>query len=90
METRDGGETRPVAAVYFGVRLNSSASPFYVTFDAGYKYINDWWHGIIRNRYFFGLADAVALRAGIEFGTDFASSDSRSAGRLDVGPSFSF
>jgi hypothetical protein len=90
VETRYGGDTRPVGALYFGVRLNSPVSPFHITFDGGYKYIDAWWHGIIRNRYFFGLTDSVALRVGIEFAADFDSWDSRSAGRLDVGPAFSF
>ena len=90
VESTYGGDTRPVGALYFGVRLNSPVSPFYITFDGGYKYIDDWWHGIIRNRYFFSLTDSVALRVGIEFAADFDSWDSRSAGRLDVGPAFSF
>lgn len=90
IERDGGGKMRPVGAVYFGIRLNSVVSPFYMTFDGGYKYIDDWWRGTIRNRYFFSLTETVALRAGVEFGGDFEEWGTRSAARLDVGPSFSF
>ncbi|UCH78306.1 MAG: hypothetical protein JSU81_11395 [Candidatus Coatesbacteria bacterium] len=91
LERGGRAEMRPVAAIYFGIRLNSVVSPFYMTFDGGYKYIDDWWHGIIRNRYFFSLTEAVALRAGVEFGADLDyRGTSRVAARLEAGPSFSF
>lgn len=79
---------RPVFAFYFGVRLNSPTSPFYMTFDGGYKYVDDQPVATIRNRYFFGLSDTVALRTGFEAAVNFDSNDAY--GIVDIGPSFSF
>jgi hypothetical protein len=79
----------PTLAAYFGVRLNSPTSPFYLTFDGGYKYVDDNGFGTFRNRYFFALTDAVALRAGFEAAFEFAEARFGYA-LLDVGPAFSF
>ena len=79
----------PILAAYFGVRLNSLSSPFYMTFDGGYKYVDDWGYGTFRNRYFFALTEAVALRAGFEAAFEFDEAGF-GYGLVDVGPSFSF
>ncbi|HUU57125.1 MAG TPA: hypothetical protein VMW93_07275 [bacterium] len=80
---------RPIIAAYFGVRLNSLSSPFYMTFDGGYKYVDDRGYGTFRNRYFFALTEAVALRAGFEAAFEFEEAGF-GYGLIDVGPSFSF
>jgi hypothetical protein len=80
---------RPVVAAYFGVRLNSPSSPFYFTFDGGYKYVDDDGFGTFRNRYFFALTETLALRAGFEAAFYF-DPGSFGYGLVDVGPSFSF
>ncbi len=79
----------PIVAAYFGVRLNSPTSPFYFTFDGGYKYVDDDGFGTFRNRYFFALAETLALRAGFEAAFEF---DEAAFGYalVDVGPAFSF
>jgi hypothetical protein len=79
----------PIVAAYFGIRLNSLTSPFYMTFDGGYKYVDDKGYGTFRNRYFFGLTEAVALRAGFEVAFEFDAAGF-GYGLIDVGPSFSF
>ncbi|NIT36436.1 MAG: hypothetical protein GTN49_08035 [candidate division Zixibacteria bacterium] len=79
----------PLVAGYFGVRLNSPSSPFYLTFDGGYKYVDDDGFGTIRNRYFFGLMETVALRAGFEAAFRFDEAEF-GYGLVDVGPCFSF
>ncbi|MEE8639249.1 MAG: hypothetical protein V3T41_02450 [bacterium] len=79
----------PILAAYFGVRLNSPSSPFYFTFDGGYKWVDDDGFGTFRNRYFFALTETIALRAGFEAAFEF---DKAKFGYclVDVGPSFSF
>jgi hypothetical protein len=79
----------PIVAAYFGVRLNSLSSPFYMTFDGGYKYVDDRGYGTFRNRYFFALTETVALRAGFEAAFEFDEAEF-GYGLIDVGPSFSF
>ena len=79
----------PIVAAYFGVRLNSLSSPFYMTFDGGYKYVDDVGYGTFRNRYFFALTEAVALRAGFEAAFEFDEAGF-GYGLVEVGPSFSF
>lgn len=79
----------PIIAAYFGVRLNSPTSPFYMTFDGGYKWVDDRGYGTFRNRYFFALAETVALRAGFEAAFEFEEAQF-GYGLVDVGPSFSF
>ncbi len=79
----------PVIAGYFGVRLNSPSSPFYLTFDGGYKWVDDDGFGTIRNRYFFALSQTVALRAGFEAAFRFDEAKF-GYGLVDVGPCFSF
>jgi hypothetical protein len=79
----------PIAAGYFGVRLNSPSSPFYLTFDGGYKYVDDDGFGTIRNRYFFALTETVALRAGFEAAFRFDKAEF-GYGLVEAGPSFSF
>jgi hypothetical protein len=87
----DGHDERflPLVAAYFGVRLNSLSSPFYFTFDGGYKYVDDDGFGTIRNRYFFALTETIALRAGFEAAFEFDEAKF-GYGLVDVGPSFSF
>ena len=80
---------RPIIAAYFGVRLNSLSSPFYMTFDGGYKYVDDDGFGTFRNRYFFALTDTIALRAGFEAAFEFDHARF-GYGLVDVGPAFSF
>ncbi len=80
---------RPIIAAYFGVRLNSLSSPFYFTFDGGYKYVDDDGFGTFRNRYFFALTETIALRAGFEAAFEFDKAKF-GYGLVDVGPSFSF
>jgi len=79
----------PIIAGYFGVRLNSLSSPFYMTFDGGYKWVDDVGYGTFRNRYFFALTETVALRAGFEAAFEFEEARF-GYGLIDVGPSFSF
>ena len=79
----------PILAAYFGVRLNSPSSPFYFTFDGGYKYVDDNGFGTFRNRYFFALTDTIALRAGFEAAFEFDHARF-GYGLVDVGPAFSF
>jgi len=79
----------PIIAAYFGVRLNSPSSPFYLTFDGGYKYVDDDGFGTIRNRYFFALTETIALRAGFEAAFRFDEAKF-GYGLVDVGPCFSF
>jgi len=94
-ETDGGGDRRreerflPIIAAYFGVRLNSLSSPFYFTFDGGYKYVDDDGFGTIRNRYFFALNETIALRAGFEAAFRFDKAKF-GYGLVDVGPAFSF
>jgi hypothetical protein len=80
---------QPLVAAYFGVRLNSLSSPFYLTFDGGYKYVDDDGFGTFRNRYFFALTETVALRAGVEAAFNFDDAEF-GYGLVDVGPAFSF
>ncbi len=87
-EEPGGGETRPLFGIYFGIRLNSPDSPFYVTLGGGYKFVENS-YAVIQNRYYFGLTTTVALRLEVEGGSEFEGSDSAFA-RLNVGPSFSF
>jgi hypothetical protein len=82
-------DLKPIVAAYFGVRLNSPTSPFYMTFDGGYKYVDDNGFGTFRNRYFFALADTLALRAGFEAAFEFDEARFGYA-LVDVGPAFSF
>ena len=79
----------PIIAAYFGVRLNSLSSPFYFTFDGGYKWVDDDGFGTFRNHYFFALTETIALRTGFEAAFEF---DKAKFGYclVDVGPSFSF
>jgi hypothetical protein len=79
----------PILAAYFGVRLNSPSSPFYFTFDGGYKWVDDNGFGTFRNRYFFALTETIALRAGFEAAFEFEEAGF-GYGLIDVGPSFSF
>lgn len=79
----------PILAAYFGIRLNSPSSPFYLTFDGGYKYVDDKGCGTFRNRYFFALTETVALRTGFEAAFEFDGAEFGYA-LVDVGPSFSF
>jgi hypothetical protein len=79
----------PILAAYFGVRLNSPTSPFYFTFDGGYKWVDDDGYGTFRNRYFFALTDTIALRAGFEVAFEFDHARF-GYGLVDVGPAFSF
>jgi hypothetical protein len=87
--TRHDEGFRPILAGYFGVRLNSLSSPFYMTFDGGYKYVDDEGYGTFRNHYFFALAETVALRAGFE-AAFFFSDEGFGYGLVEAGPSFSF
>lgn len=79
----------PIIAIYFGVRLNSPTSPFYMTFDGGYKWVDDNGFGTFRNHYFFALAETVALRAGFEAAFEFDEAEF-GYGLIEVGPAFSF
>jgi hypothetical protein len=93
-ETRPYGsyhdeDFHPLVAAYFGVRLNSLSSPFYFTFDGGYKYVDDDGFGTIRNRYFFALNETIALRAGFEAAFRFDEAKF-GYGLLEAGPCFSF
>lgn len=92
----DGGGGRyrderflPIVAAYFGVRLNSPSSPFYFTFDGGYKWVDDNGFGTFRNRYFFALTETIALRAGFEAAFEFNRAKLGYC-LIDVGPCFSF
>lgn len=87
-EDPGGGETRPLFGAYFGIRLNSPVSPFYMTFGGGYKFAENS-YAVIQNRYYLGLTPTVALRIELEAGSEFEGDDSAFA-RLNVGPSFSF
>lgn len=80
--------TRPIFALYLGVRLNMPSSPFYLTFDGGYKYVDDQGVATIRNRYFFALSESIALRTGVEAAFNFEGDEGYAL--LDVGPAFSF
>ena len=79
----------PIFAAYFGVRLNSPTSPFYLTFDGGYKWVDDRGYGTVRNRYFFALTETLALRTGVEAAFEFDEAEFGYC-LLDLGPSFSF
>ena len=83
------GETTGIFGFYFGVRLNSPVSPFYMTFGGGYKYA-EYSYGVIHNRYYFGLSTTVAFRVELEAGSEFTSGKGAFFGRLNAGPSFSF
>lgn len=79
----------PVIAIYFGFRLNSLASPFNLTFDSGYKHVDDNGYWTFRNRYFFALTETVTVRVGFEAAFEFEEAEF-GYGLIDVGPSFSF
>jgi len=79
----------PIVAGYFGVRLNSLTSPFYMTFDGGFKYVDDDGVISIRNRYFIPATKALAARVGAEAAFDIGETSLRYC-LVDVGPCFSF
>jgi len=80
---------QPIVAAYFGVRLNSPTSPFFLTFDGGYKWVDDNGFGTFRNHYFFALTETVAVRAGFEAAFEFDEAGF-GYGLVEVGPAFSF
>ena len=84
-----GGETRGIWLFYFGIRLNSTDSPFFVTLGGGYKYAS---YGLaeFHNRYYIALGDNLALNIGLELGSEFGSDRINSFARAEFGPSFSF
>ena len=91
-----GGRTDPLFGIYFGIRLNSPVSPFYMTLGGGYKffgggggYEEPGHYAVIQNRYFFALSKTVAAHMEVEGGSEFGTAD-RAFARFNVGPSFSF
>jgi len=88
-EYPDRGETEGIWIFYFGIRLNSTDSPFFVTLGGGYKYASYGLAGF-HNRYYIALGDNLALNIGLELGSEFGRDRINSIGRVELGPSFSF
>ncbi len=88
-ENPSGSETEGIWLFYFGIRLNSTDSPFFVTLGGGYKYAS---YGLaeFHNRYYIALGDNLALNIGLELGSEFGRDRINSMGRVEIGPSFSF
>lgn len=88
-EYPDRGETEGIWIFYFGIRLNSMDSPFFVTLGGGFKYAS---YGLaeFHNRYYIALGDNLALNIGLELGSEFGRDQINSIGRVEFGPSFSF
>ena len=88
-ESPSGSETEGIWLFYFGIRLNSTDSPFFVTLGGGYKYAS---YGLAQfhNRYYIALGDNLALNIGLELGSEFGRDRINSMGRVEIGPSFSF
>jgi hypothetical protein len=94
-----GGRTDPLFGIYFGIRLNSPVSPFYMTVGGGYKFFGGGGgyeyegqpghYAVVQNRYFFALGETVAAHVEVEGGSEFGYAN-RAFARVNAGPSFSF
>jgi hypothetical protein len=83
------GETEGIWLFYFGIRLNSMDTPFFVTLGGGYKYAS-YGFAEFHNRYYLALNDDLALNLALELGSEFGSDRINSFARAEFGPSFSF